>query len=158
MEFLQKRGSLGFTKTMVYMHVPVNLILQNYLSQVIKSPEGPQLGGNYTPDTGTRNTEEARNGIFRNLKLSYLHPCPTQRSNKFSYALCVLFSDPRHPRKISRQKPCTINSFLIFPKLLSSYKTLLLGKQPEMLLKDEVAAWGGKTKELRSPTSRYFSR
>jgi hypothetical protein len=42
---------------MFYIHVPVSLILQNNSSQVIKSPEGPQLGGNHTPDTGTRRTE-----------------------------------------------------------------------------------------------------
>lgn len=58
---------------MVYMHMPVNLILQNNLSQVIKSPEGPQHGENYTPDTGTRNTEEARSGISE-IRSSLTHP------------------------------------------------------------------------------------
>ena len=57
MEFLQKWSWLGFTKTTFNIHVPVNLILQNNSSHTIKSPEGSQFRGNYTPDTGTGKTE-----------------------------------------------------------------------------------------------------
>lgn len=86
------------------------------------------------------------------------HVCMIQPTPVFLH--CVSFFQTLNtPGKFPDPSPAqySIDSFLIFPKLLSSYKTLPLGKQPEMLLKDGVAAWGGRTEELRSPASGYFS-